>query len=124
MEGEGLQELRDWYRKKLVRLGVYKPTDDEAKQLAAEQQNTPPDAQSQYLLAAAEQAQADAALGRAKTVQSVADAELKRVQTARTYAETMGAHNEQQIASAQALHEMLMASQQPQIIPPLPSFVQ
>jgi len=123
MEGEGLQEVRDYYRNKLVRMGVFKPTEEEKQELAAEQQNTPPDPQSQYLLAAAEQAQADAALGRAKTVNTVADAELKRAQTAKTMAETMGAHNEQQIASAQALHDMLMASRQAQMIPP-PSFVQ
>lgn len=122
MEGEGLQEVRDYYRKKLVRLGVVKPTKEEEQQLMAEQQNTPPDPQAQYLLAAAEQAQADAALGRAKTVNSVADAELKRAQTAKTYAETMGAHNEQQIATAQALHDMLAASSQPQMLPPPPSF--
>lgn len=122
MEGEGLQEVRDYYRKKLVRLGVVKPTKEEEQQLMAEQQNTPPDPQAQYLLAAAEQAQADAALGRAKTVNSVADAELKRAQTAKTYAETMGAHNEQQIATAQALHDMLVSSSQPQMLPPPPSF--
>jgi len=124
MEGEGLQELRDYYRGKLVRMGVIKPTEEEKQEMAAEQQNTPPDPQSQYLLAAAEQAQADAALGRAKTVNQITDAQLKRAQTAKTYAETMGAHNDQQIASAQALHDMLMASRQGQVMPPPSSFVQ
>jgi len=122
MEGEGLQEVRDYYRNKLVRLGVVKPTEEEKQELAAEQQNTPPDPQAQYLMAAAEQAQADAALGRAKTVQSVADAQLKRAQTAKTMAETMGAHNEQQIASAQALHDMLMSTKQAQMLPQPPVF--
>ncbi len=124
MEGEGLQELRYYYRGKLVRMGVIKPTEKEKQEMAAEQQNTPPDPQSQYLLAAAEQAQADAALGRAKTVNQITDAQLKRAQTAKTYAETMGAHNDQQIASAQALHDMLMASKHAQMMPPPPSFIQ
>jgi hypothetical protein len=113
MEGEGIQELRDFCRARLVRMGVVKPTEEEKQQLAAEQQGQQPDPQSQYLLAAAEQAQADAALGRAKTVDAVASADLKRAQTAKALADTMGAHNEQQIASAQALQAML----NPQIPP-------
>lgn len=111
MEGEGLTELRDYYRAKLVRLGVVKPTQEEEQELLSEKQNTPPDPQSQYLMAAAEQAQADAALGRAKTVDAIASADLKRAQTDKTMAETMGEHNQQQIASAQVLHDMLMARQ-------------
>jgi hypothetical protein len=114
MEGEGIQELRDFCRARLVRMGVVKPTEEEKQQLAAEQQGQQPDPQSQYLLAAAEQAQADAALGRAKTVDAVASADLKRAQTAKALADTMGAHNEQQIASAQALQAML----NPQTPPP------
>jgi hypothetical protein len=124
MEGEGLQELRDYYRRKLVRMGVVTPTKEEEEELSQEAANTPPDPQAQYLMAAAEQAQADAALGRAKTVNSVADAELKRAQTAKTLAETMGAHNEQQIATAQALHDMLISSRQAGAMPAPPSFVQ
>jgi hypothetical protein len=111
MEGEGLTELRDYYRAKLVRLGVVKPTQEEEQELLSEKQNTPPDPQSQYLMAAAEQAQADAALGRAKTVDAIASADLKRAQTDKTMAETMGEHNQQQIASAQVLHDMLMSRQ-------------
>lgn len=114
MEGEGLQELRDYCRGKLVRMGVVKPTEEEQQELAAEQQNTPPDPQSQYLQAAAEQAQADAAQSRAKTVQTIADAELKKAQTAKTEAETVGEHNSQHIAAATAVHSMLAQ-------PPMPA---
>lgn len=107
MEGEGISEARDYFRRKLVRMGVVKPTDDEKAELAAEAANAQPDPQSQYLLAAAQQAEADAAQSRAKTVQTIADADLKRAQTAKTMAETMGEHNQQQIASAQALQQIL-----------------
>lgn len=110
MEGEGIADARDWFRASLVRKGVVKPTDDEADKMAAEQANAKPDPQAQYLMAAAEQAQADAAQSRAKTVQAIADSDLKRAQTAKTLAETMGEHNQQQIASAQALQAMLDVS--------------
>jgi hypothetical protein len=120
MEGEGLQELRDFCRAKLVRMGVVKPTQEEQQQLAAEQQNAPPDPQAQYLQASADQALADAGYAKAKTIDSLADAELKRAQTAKTLAETMGEHNDQHIASAQALAELLTAVA-PQQQPPAPN---
>lgn len=107
MEGEGISEARDFFRRKLVRMGVVKPTDDEKEELAAEAANAQPDPQAQALLGMAEEAVANAAQARAKTVQTIADADLKRAQTAKTMAETMGEHNQQQIASAQALQQIL-----------------
>lgn len=107
MEGEGINDARDWFRRKLLRMGVVKPTNEEAQELQQEAANQPPDPQAQYLMAAAEQAQADAAQARAKTVEAVANANLKQAQTAKTVAETMGEHNAQQIASAQALQDLL-----------------
>ena len=112
IEGEGISDARQYFRRKLVRMGVVKPTDDEQQQMQAEAANQQPDPQSQYLLAAAQQAEADAAQSRAKTVQTIADADLKRAQTAKTMAETMGEHNQQQIASAQALQQILMPQPQ------------
>jgi hypothetical protein len=109
MEGEGISEAREYFRAKLVRMGVVKPTDEEKEELAAEQANAQPDPNSQALLAMAEEATANAAQARAKTVQTIADADLKRAQTAKTMAETMGEHNQQQIASAQALQGILNA---------------
>lgn len=117
LEGEGIGDARDYFRAKLVRMNVVKPTDEELAQMQQEQANQKPDPQSQYLLAAAEQAEADAAQARAKTVQTIADAELKRAQTARTMAETMGQHNQQQIASAEALQRILNPSSPPSAPP-------
>lgn len=114
MEGEGIGDLRDYYRNKLLRLGVVKPTKEEAAQLQAEMQNQQPDPQQQYLLAAAEQAQADAAQSRAKTVETIASADLKRAMTSKTLAEAMGEHHQQQIASVQMLQNILSAQQSQQ----------
>lgn len=113
MEGEGLADVREYFRGRLLRMGAVKPTEEEKVQLAEEAANAQPDPQSQYLLAAAQQAEADAAQARAKTVQTIADADLKRAQTAKTMAETMGENNQQQIASLEALQRVLQPSQQP-----------
>ncbi len=82
MEGEGIQDVRDYFRKMLVRMGVVKPTEDEAAMLA--QMQNAPDPQAKYLTAAAEEASAKAAQARATTVKTIADAELSRAKTAET----------------------------------------
>ena len=62
-EGEGVKDVRKYFRKKLVNMGVVKPTDEEMQEMQQAQQaaaNQPPDAQTLYLQAAAQQASADA----------------------------------------------------------------
>jgi hypothetical protein len=97
VEGEGLAGVRDWARKKSIRIGTVKPTDEEVAELQQQMQNQPPDPQAVYLQSAAAQAEADAALARGKTVQTLADADLKKAQTDKTIAETSGVHPDQQI---------------------------
>ncbi len=87
MEGEGLSDVRDFFRRKLVRMGAVKPTEKEAEELAAEAAAQGPDANTQYLQAAAEEATAKAAQARATTVKTVADAELARAKTIQTMSE-------------------------------------
>jgi hypothetical protein len=84
MEGEGIGDANAYFRKKLLRMGVVKPTDDEAEELMAEMQGQPQDPNSMYLQAAAEEATAKAAQARASTVKTVADAELSRAKTVET----------------------------------------
>lgn len=88
MEGEGIGDVRKWLRNKLVRMGVVKPTEEEAKEMAEELQNQRPDANEQYLQAAAQEAQAksskaqtDAALNMAKIEQTRALAEKAKAET-------------------------------------------
>lgn len=75
MEGEGLTDVREFYRAKLVKMGVVKPTDEEAEALANETANAKPDPQAQYLQSAANEAEANAAKKRADTTLSLAKAE-------------------------------------------------
>jgi hypothetical protein len=84
MEGEGISDANAYFRKKLLRMGVVKPTDDEAQELMAEMQGQPQDPNTMYLQAAAEEATAKAAQARATTVKTIADAELSRAKTVET----------------------------------------
>jgi hypothetical protein len=65
-EGEGLQDLHDFFRQKLVRMGAVKPTKEEEQEMAEEQKNAQPDANAQYMQAAAKKQLADEALSQAK----------------------------------------------------------
>ena len=97
MEGEGLKDIRDYYRKKLIMMGVVKPTDSERKEIAAamaqaqqeQQGNGVPDPQASWLLASAEEAQAKAAQARANTVKTIQQSSLIEAQTKETAAKTM-----------------------------------
>jgi hypothetical protein len=84
MEGEGISDVRDYFRNRLVKMGVIKPTEEEAAQLMAELQGQPEDPNAIFLQAAAEEATAKAAQARANTVKTVADAELSRAKTLET----------------------------------------
>jgi hypothetical protein len=88
MEGEGIGDVRDFFRKKLLRMGVVKPTEQEAEQMMIELQVQPQDPNAVFLQAAAEEAIAKAAQARASTIKTVADAGLSRAKTAETLAKT------------------------------------
>jgi hypothetical protein len=90
MEGEGINEVRDFFRKQLLRLGVVKPTEQEAQMLMEEQQmqGQQQDPQAIFLQAAAEEATAKAAQARASVIKTVADAGLSKAKTAETLAKT------------------------------------
>lgn len=75
MEGEGLGDVRSFYRSKLVRMGVISPTEEEKQQMAAEAQNQKPDPNAEYLQAAAGKARAEEAL----TVARVGETHAKTV---------------------------------------------
>jgi hypothetical protein len=115
MEGEGVGDANAYFRKKLLRMGVVKPTDDEAQQLMAEMQGQPQDPNAMYLQAAAEEATAKAASARADTVETVANAELKRAQTLQTLGKVDQTAQEMAMTNAQAVQEIL----QGQIVRPV-----
>ncbi|MDK6077930.1 portal protein [Massilia varians] len=60
MEGEGMADVRAFYRRKLVTMGVIPPTEEEKEELAAAQANQPEDPNALFLQASAKKALADA----------------------------------------------------------------
>lgn len=116
LEGEGMSEARDFFRKKLVNMGVVKPTAEEARAIAeakAAAAQQPPDAQTQALLGMAEESQAKAAKARADTVETLTKADLNRANTAKTYAEAMTENQDQQIVGFEAMQRIAQGSQEP-----------
>jgi hypothetical protein len=107
MEGEGVGDANAYFRKKLLRMGVVQPTDDEAQELMAEMQGKPQDPNAMYLQAAAEEAMAKAAKARADTVETVASAELKRAQTLETLGKVEETSQNMAMSNAQAVQEIL-----------------
>lgn len=88
MEGEGVGDVRDFFRAKLLKMGAVKPTEEEAQELAAMAQGQGPDPQSTALLAMAEESTAQAVKARADTIDKLAAADLKKAQTGETLART------------------------------------
>lgn len=73
-DGEGLKGVRDYFRKKLVGMGVEEPTDDEKLQMEQAQANAQPSANDQFLLASAKEADAKAGKAQADTIGALAGA--------------------------------------------------
>lgn len=102
LEGEGLKPLRDWAHMQCVKMGLIKPTKEEAQELAEAQASMPPDPQAQYLQAAAVESQAKAQKAQADTVNVLAQAEKAKADTAATLAGITQTDRQQAIDAAAA----------------------
>jgi hypothetical protein len=118
MEGEGISDANAYFRKKLLRMGVVKPTDEEAKELIAEMQGKPQDPNTMYLQAAAEEATAKAAQARATTVKTIADAELSRAKTVETLSNVDMDSQDHALNLAEQIGGMIQQQTQPVVNPP------
>jgi len=111
MEGEGISEVRDFFRQRLIRMGVVQPTEQEAEALMAESQNRPQDPNAIFLHAAAEEAVAKAAKARADTIKTVADAELSRARTVETMAKASEIDQNIALTTIDALEQASLGEQ-------------
>jgi hypothetical protein len=118
MEGEGISDANAYFRKKLLRMGVVKPTDDEAQELMAEMQGQPQDPNAMYLQAAAEEATAKAAQARATTVKTIADAELSRAKTVETLSNVDMDSQDHALNLAEQIGGFVQEQTQPVVNPP------
>jgi len=89
MEGEGIEEVREYFRKRLVSIGAVKPNQEELEQMKQNAENQIPDANTQYLQAAAMEAQAKAQKNQADTLLNMAKVEETQAETEKTKAETI-----------------------------------
>lgn len=75
MDGEGLDDLRKYFRKKLVAMGAVTPTDDEKEELQQEQAAQPPDPNATFLNSQARLNDAKSGQAHVDTIQSAAKVE-------------------------------------------------
>ena len=87
MDGEGLEDIREYYRKQLVQMGVVPPNDEERQAMEEAAANAQPSAQDQYLMSEAAKSQAQAQESAAKTGLIVAQTAGERADTAKTLSE-------------------------------------
>ena len=86
LEGEGVADVREFFRKKMIRIGAVKPTEEEQEELMAEMQNQQPDPQTVYLQAEAQKSEALAVKAQADTALTMARQKETIAKTAETLA--------------------------------------
>lgn len=112
LEGEGINDLRDWSRKKLVAMGIAKPTPEEETDMAeAAQQLPPPDPQAMLAEAMAMEAKAKAMKAQADTALALARTKESEAKAAETLAGIPLARQETALKTAQALADEMRPEQ-------------
>jgi hypothetical protein len=116
MEGEGIGDIKEYFRKQLVQMGVLKPTEEEQQQMMEAQANVPQDPQTAYLLAEAAKAQALAIKAQADTEYTLARSEETKAKTIQTLSSVDIDERKSAIETA----EKIGAAIQPQmnVVPP------
>ena len=116
MDGEGIGDIKDFFRDKLVQLGVIKPTEEEQQAMMEAAQGQQSDPQAAYLMAAAEEAQAKSIRAQADAEYSLARAEESKAKTM----ETLSTIDIDQRKSAIETAEKIGAALQPRVnvVPP------
>lgn len=112
MEGEGIKDFRNYYRKWLVQIGVVEPTEEEQQELMAAAQNQQPDPQTQLAEALTQESQAKAMKAQADTYLTAAKTEQTKADTAKTLA-SMKNEQRDSVVNALSKIEQQMASAQP-----------
>lgn len=102
MEGEGLRDIRAFFRKRLVGMGVIEPNDAEIEEMQAAAQNEQPDPNALYLQAAAAEAQAKALKAEAETAHTIA----KTTETEAKTFEVLAGIDDTERANALKMQEM------------------
>lgn len=105
MDGEGMSDFKEFYRKQMAQLGVVEPTESEEQEMAEAAQNQPPDPNTTLANALSAEAEAKAQLAQANTVKALADAEKIKAETVETLAGIDRDDREQVIKTVEALQK-------------------
>lgn len=114
VEGEGLTELNEFYRRQMLKMGVVQPTEEEKAEMAEEQKNTPPDPNAEFLKASAAEL-----MSKAKKADS--DVVLNMAKSAKTEAEAMEVLAGLDAADQQAAQQSMQQMQPQQMAPVSPN---
>lgn len=120
MEGEGISDVRDYFRKQLVTMGVLKPTEQEAQELQQALANQQPSPEAIYLQAEAQKANALATKAQADTVLTLAKAEETRAKTEDTLAKTAGTSQDNAMKLADRIESEVARIMPQQAAPVMP----
>lgn len=126
MEGDGITETRNYFRKQLVGMGVIEPTKEEAEAMANQEpsaQDKALEAMAQESLANAQEAQAEAEKTRSEILEILSKVDLNKAKTAETYSdvdrqnfvamqELLQRQAQQQQAAREKLQELQIQQQQ------------
>ena len=109
MEGEGISDVRSYFRKKLLRMGVIKPSDEEQQEMLAEMQQlqSQEDPQALYLQSASAEMQAKAVKAQADAVYTAARTEETQAKTAETLAGIEQSERESVLKTARDLQKIV-----------------
>ena len=87
MEGEGMGEVRKFFRRKLIAMKVIEPTDEELQQIAKENEDAKPSAEDEYLKAEAEKARNEAVESQSRVLLNQAKTDETRTKAAKNQAD-------------------------------------
>jgi hypothetical protein len=122
MDGEGISDIKDFFRQKLVQLGVVKPTEEEQMAMMEAmmaQGQAQPDPQSMYLMAEATKAQALAVKAQADTEYTLARTQETRAKTAETISNI---DIDQRRSAVETAEKIGQAVAQANVVPPTTQF--
>jgi hypothetical protein len=118
MEGEGIAEVRQFYRKKLVTMGVLEPTEQEQQEMqAAAQARQQPGPEQQYLMALAQESSAKAQKAQADTMLTAAKTEETKANTAETLSKMTREEQQATVNQIKTLTD-IQNQNQPETMPP------
>lgn len=115
IDGEGLDDLKDYNRKKLVSIGVLKPNEEEQKQMEQAAQNKQPTPNDLWALSEARKNDAVSVRENSTTVKNIADAEKTQAETAVMLQQANGDQLQQILQILQAMQQSSGVNITPQV---------